>query len=311
MRALVTGAAGFVGRRLCAALSARGWEVSGADVPGAAPAPGCARWAACDMASPQAVSRLFAQMPPVTHVFHLAAVTFVPEAEKRAETARKVNVAGTRFLAETLARTNPRARLMYVSSADVYGPPRFLPVDETHPIQPRNVYAETKAQAEAVCRELHEAGNLDVVVLRPFNHSGPGQSDNFVLSSFAHQIALSEAGLQPPVIRVGNLEAARDFSHVDDIVRAYEAAARRAASGETYNLCSGVSVKIGNVLERLLALANAKVRVEIDSERVRPLQAPEVRGSHQKFTKATGWQPGIPFDQILKDLLAYWRTRVK
>jgi len=308
---LVTGAAGFVGRRLCSELSSRGWEVIGADVESAKPAPECAAWTACDVTSPQDVSRMFTGLPPVTHVFHLAAVTFVPEAEKRADSARKVNIEGTRLVAETLLDSNPSARLVYVSSADVYGPPQFLPVDETHPIQPRNVYAETKVEAEAVVRELNECHNLNAVTLRPFNHSGPGQSDRFVLSSFAHQTALAEAGLQPPVIRVGNLDAARDFSHVDDIVCAYELAAQKGLPGETYNLCSGRSVPIRHALEGLTGMAKMKVGVETDPARLRPVQAPEVRGSHEKFTSATGWRPEIPFGRLLHDLLSYWRLQVK
>ena len=310
MHALVTGAAGFVGRRLCAHLSCQGWEVAGTDVYGTFPAPGCAEWVNCDITRRDDVVQLFDQIPPVTHLFHLAAVTFVPDAEKNAKAACRVNVDGTRRVVETLLKFDPSARLVLVSSADIYGPPLFLPIDETHPVQPQNAYARSKEQAETWCRSLHNAGKLDLVVMRPFNHTGPGQSDKFVLPSFARQIARIEAGIQPPVIQVGNLDAARDFSHVDDVLRAYELAALKGAAGEIYNVCSGASIRIGDALDRLLALSKTKIRVQTDPSRVRPPESAQIRGSHQKLSAATGWRPQIPFDRLLQDLLAYWRKQV-
>lgn len=310
MHALVTGAGGFVGRRLCAHLSIEGWNVSGTDVAGTCPAPGCRQWVHCDIQNPDQVLQLFSAVPPVTHLFHLAAITFVPDAEKNPASVCGVNVNGTRQMVETLLKVNPSARFVFVSSADIYGPPQFLPIDETHPVRPQNVYARSKSEAENWCRGLHSAGNLDLVVLRPFNHTGPGQSEKFVLPSFARQIARIEAGLQPPVLQVGNLDSARDFSHVDDIVRAYELAAIKGVRGETYNVCSGQSVRIGDALERLLALAKTKIRLETDPGRTRPTGSMEIRGSHQKLSAATGWQPQITFDGLLQDLLEYWRKQV-
>ena len=310
MHALVTGAAGFVGRRFCAHLSCQGWDVSGSDVYGTFPAPGCAEWVNCDITKRDDVVQLFDQIPPVTHLFHLAAVTFVPDAEKNPKAVTRVNVDGTRRVVETLLKFEPSARLVFISSADIYGPPQFLPIDETHPVQPKNVYARSKEQAETWCRGLYDTGKLDLVVMRPFNHTGAGQSDKFVLPSFARQIARIEAGIQPPVMQVGNLDAARDFTHVDDVLRAYELVALNANPGETYNVCSGVSVRIGDALDRLLALSKTRICVQTDPARVRPTESAQIRGSHQKLSAATGWQPQIPFDRLLQDLLEYWRKQV-
>ncbi|MCX5772740.1 MAG: NAD(P)-dependent oxidoreductase, partial [Candidatus Hydrogenedentes bacterium] len=174
MHALVTGAAGFVGQRLCAHLACQGWNVSGADIYGTLPPPGCAEWVNCDITNRGDVVKLLDDIPPVTHLFHLAAVTFVPDAEKNPKAVSQVNVNGTRRVVETLLKVNPSARVVYISSADIYGPPRFLPIDETHPVQPQNAYARSKEQAETWCRGLHNSGKLDLVVLRPFNHTGPG-----------------------------------------------------------------------------------------------------------------------------------------
>jgi GDP-4-dehydro-6-deoxy-D-mannose reductase len=308
--ALVTGAAGFVGRRLCAHLSSRGWEVVGADVPGTTPAPACVRWASCDITDASALEAAFDQTPPIAHVFHLAAVTFVPDAQRDKLKTIQVNVDGARHVAEAVLHRAPAARLVLVSSADIYGPPRFLPIDEGHPVQPQNVYARSKEQAETWCRAFCAEKHLDLIVMRPFNHTGPGQSDKFVLPSFARQVARIEAGAQPPVMQVGNLEAARDFSHVDDVLRAYELAALEGQSGETYNICSGASVRIADALNRLLAMSKTEIRIETDPARVRPPESAEVRGSHRKLTDATGWQPQISFDRLLHDLLEYWRKQV-
>jgi GDP-4-dehydro-6-deoxy-D-mannose reductase len=151
---------------------------------------------------------------------------------------------------------------------------------------------------------------MPVVRVRPFNHTGPGQSPRFVVPAFASQIAHIEAGLQEPVIKVGNLDAARDFSDVRDIVRAYHLAATQGEPGEVYNLASGQPQPVRGLLETLVSYSQTKIRVEKDPERYRPIDVPVVYGSAEKFHRRTGWELQIPFEQTLRDVLEYWRSQV-
>ena len=177
-------------------------------------------------------------------------------------------------------------------------------------MNPQNPYAESKAAADDYCRTIFESSGMDIVRMRPFNHSGPGQADSFVLSSFARQIADMESGSQKPVMRVGNLDAARDFMHVDDVIRAYALALEVGEAGAVYNLCSGVSRPIQSALDELLSLSELDVQVQIDPDRMRPSDVAEIRGSHDSFTAKTGWKPEKTFEQLLAELLDYWRAQV-
>jgi len=305
-RALITGAAGFVGNVLRAYLTAQGWDVACTDL---RPAQEGRSWTACDVADRDAVFDALEAVGAVTHVFHLAALTFVPRARREPERAFEVNLLGTVHLVAALRAYAPEARLVYVSSAEVYGVPQSLPLTERHPLNPGNPYAVAKAAADHYCAWCHAAEGVDVIRMRPTNHSGPGQSDRFALSSFARQIAQIEAGKkQPPVLHVGNLDAARDFLHVKDVVRAYELAALRGVSGEAYNVCSGRATPIRDAVGKLVDLARVAIRVESDPERMRPADVPDNCGAHDKLTAHTGWQPEIPFDVVLADLLSYWRA---
>lgn len=303
-RVLVTGSGGFVGRRLGAYLTAQGFEVFGCDLV-VSDAPGEHR--ICDITDMASVEETIQWVLPLDFVIHLAAITFVPEAIQSPTQVVDVNLQGTIRLVEAMREHAPRARLVFVGSSEVYGPPQFIPVTEDHPFSPTNPYAITKAAADQYCRFCSENGRLDIVRMRPFNHSGPGQSDRFVLSSFARQIAEIEKGDCEPLLKVGDLGAARDFTHVDDVVRAYEAALLHGRSGEAYNICSGASHRIGGALEALVEMTKVEIRIEIDPERLRPIDVPELRGSHEKFSADTGWKPEIPFSQLLEELLDYWR----
>ncbi len=306
-RALVTGSGGFVGRRLCALLEASGWEVAGADL---RVTDGAAARVAADLSTPEGVDAALGLAGEVTHVFHLAAATSVADSLKRPLEHLRINAGGTILLAEALRVRRPGARLVYIGSAEVYGPPQFLPMTEEHPLAPANPYAVSKAAADQYCAWLASAGALDVVRLRPFNHTGPGQPDVFVLPSFARQIAEAAAGLRPPVLRTGNLTVRRDFLHVDDVVRAYLAAALRGRTGEAYNVCSGVSWRLGQVLDRMRALSGVEVDLEQDPALYRPADIPELRGSAEKLRADTGWEPAVSFDTLLTELLDHWRGRV-
>lgn len=301
-RVLVTGSSGFVGTQLCAHLASRGYEVLGCDQ--AAPKDDPAR-RVCDIASADGFAETLRWALPIDCIVHLAAITFVPEAAKNPALVREVNLNGTIHVIDSLREHAPGARLLFVSTSEIYGPPQKLPVDEYHPIAPQNAYAKSKAEADEYCRSSFVNEGLDIVRMRPFNHSGPGQSEAFVLPSFARQVARMKSGAQEPVIRVGNLESARDFMHVDDVVRAYELALEKGVAGEAYNLCSGRSQRVCDALDALIALSGLDVRIEVDLKRLRP-GVPEIRGSHEKFTACSGWKPAIAFQTLLEDLLAYW-----
>jgi GDP-4-dehydro-6-deoxy-D-mannose reductase len=303
-RALVTGAAGFVGTTLCAHLEAQGWEavrVVQTGQTGGIPT---------DITQPGLLEEVFSQAGALTHVFHLAAIAFVPMANDNPVLAMEVNLNGTINVAGAMRKHAPAARMIFISSSDAYGAPLSLPMTESHPLDPVNAYSISKAAADHYCAYLHKSLGVDVIRMRPFNHSGPRQEAAFFLPSCARQIAEIEAGARPPIIQVGNLAAARDFLHVDDVIRAFEAAALRGMSGEAYNVCSGRSWTMAQVLEMLISRSTAEITTEIDPARVRPVDVPNVVGCSEKLRFETGWAPQKSFENLLDDLLDYWRGRV-
>jgi len=306
-RVLVTGAIGFVGNRLCAYLESEGYEVYSCDL---APKSNNERYRVCDVADPDSIRDTLIWAGPLNYVIHLAAMTFVPEAAVAPEKVINVNVNGTITLIRLMEKLTPEARLLFISSSEVYGAPQFMPVTEEHPFHPNNPYAISKAAADEYCRYYASSGKLSIVRMRPYNHSGPGQSDRFVLSSFAKQVATIESGTGSPVLHVGNLEVARDFMHVDDVIRSYVTALTDAQSGEAYNICSGNAYNIGSALKSLVEMSGTEIQIEVNPDLLRPADIPEIRGSHEKFTNATGWNPEITFELLLHDLLNYWRENL-
>ncbi|MBI4558703.1 MAG: GDP-mannose 4,6-dehydratase [Candidatus Hydrogenedentes bacterium] len=306
LRALVTGANGFVGKVLCNYLDAQGWTVFRGI--GLGPTEAGERYL-CDLRETDQVEGMLRWAGDLTHVFHLAAITFVPQGEENPLEAMEVNLLGTVRLLGALRPHAPKARFLFVSTAGVYGSPRWTPITEDHPLNPEEPYAVSKAAADHYCAYLAKATGMDIVRLRPFNHSGTGQSDQFVLPSLARQIAAIEAGKAEPRLMVGNLESARDFSHVDDVVRAYELAALRGNSGEAYNVCSGRSYSIRDVLEILQSLAKIRFAVEVDAARVRNVDVRNIIGSHEKLSAHTDWRPQYSIEYLLRQLLEHWRTR--
>ena len=302
--ALITGANGFVGGVLSAYLRARDWQVREAVLPGQPEGPHCF---ACEITDMAQVRKLVSRTDNLTHVFHLAAVTFVPSSSADPAATMRVNIQGTINLLECTRVLHPRARFVFVGSAAVYGSPQSNPVTEDHPLTPREPYAISKAAADQYCEYAYRAHRANVVRMRPFNHSGAGQSDQFVLSNFARQIARIERGELPPVLNVGNIDAARDFLHVYDVVRAYEIAALKGKVGEAYNVGSGLARTIRDALDLLRARAKVPVEVTQDPDRMRPVDVPQIAGSYEKLQADTGWKPELPFERILDDLLTYWR----
>jgi len=299
MRALVTGASGFVGRYLCDALRGEGAEVFACG----GPTDAAHGYMPIDLSDARTIaSALDAARPTV--IFHLAAQTFVPEALRAPLETYESNTIGTARLAEAVrGYAGSRPRLVFTSSAEVYGARdrSEYPLRETLDLRPNNPYGASKAAAEAMLLSESRSHGLDVVVTRAFNHIGPGQNQRFVVASLAAQLARIAAGEGQPLL-VGNLQAARDFLDVRDVVAAYVGLARDGESGEIYNVCSGAAMTIRDVLGELIRIARVPVEVREDLARVRATDVPLSVGDPTKLKALTGWQPQIPLARSLRDV---------
>lgn len=304
MRVLVTGAAGFVGCHLVRGLLADGCEVFGTRQPGQAAPHGVdgVRWVEMDVASTASVRAALAQSRP-QHVYHLAGQSSVGQSFRDPLATWEVNATGTLRLAEAL---DPRARLLFVSSGEVYGvvPEDEQPISEQRPLRPTSPYAASKAAAEMAVLEAAHSHGTHVVIARSFTHTGPGQDPRFALAAFARQLAAVRAGLREPVLRVGNLEARRDYLDVRDVARAYRTLLDRGAGCGVYNVCSGQAHSMAELLEWLIDVSGTHARVETDPELVRAVDVPLLSGNPSAL-RALGWRAEIPLRQTLADLLAH------
>jgi GDP-4-dehydro-6-deoxy-D-mannose reductase len=310
LRALITGAGGFVGKHLCAyLLEHTDWTMMGTVYPHpveAQPSDSCLRLRHTDLRDPETVQALVKEVQP-DYIFHLAAQSIPAISFDDPWNTLETNIRSQLNILHAVRLLNSPARVLVIGSNEEYGRPKEtdLPLTETSPLRPTNPYAVSKVTQDLLGLQFHLAYEIDVVRLRPFNHTGPGQSPRFVVPAFASQIARIEAGLQEPVLRVGNLEAARDFTDVRDMVRAYHLAATRGEPGEVYNLASGRPQSVQGLLDTLVSYSRVEIHIETDPDRYRPVDVPEVYGSAAKFHRLTGWSPHIPFDQTLQDTLAY------
>lgn len=307
-RILVTGASGFAGRHLLAALE-RAATVTAWGRERTLPASEDAlTWRAVDLLDRHAVAREVAAAQPDL-VFHLAAAAQVGASWRTSGRTLAVNALGTHHLLSALKDRAPGARVIVIGSAAVYRS-SSEPLREDSPLGPSSPYAVSKLAQEELSLRAARFDGLDLVVVRPFNHTGPGQSPDYIASSVARQIALAEAGRQPPRLLVGNLEARRDLTDVRDVVRAYVLLADKGRSGEVYNVCRGVAVAMRDLVAELVARSRVALEVATDPDRLRPVDTPIVLGSFARLAAETGWQPEIPLERTLDDLLQWWRERV-
>jgi len=312
-RAWVTGCHGFVGPWLVRELQERRVEVWGIDRPGhTAPPDSTVPLLDLDLGDEHAVLSALEETHPDA-IFHLAAQSSAGLSfEKPWETLR-VNLRTTVGLLEGMRRTEaPRPTLLAVGSSEEYGPVEEDegPVEEDHALRPASPYAVSKAAQTLLCLQYHKAYGLPIVCTRSFMHTGPGQSDRFVFSSFARQIAELERQAGGGILRVGNLAAVRDVSDVRDVTRAYAELAEKGAPGEIYNICSGRGVSIEEGLALLRSLSDVEVVVEVDPARLRPLDVPVLIGDPTKLKTRLGWVPSTELRKTLGDLLEYWRERI-
>lgn len=294
MRVLVTGASGFVGRRLLPRLEAAGHQPFPTD-------------RETDITNLDVLCEALRRTRPDA-IIHLAAMSSIAESWRNPSGCYRLNFVGTRHLLQAALREAPDARVMLIGSADQYGAtePAEHAFDEMTPLRPRSPYARTKAAAEMLGTMATQRG-LDVVRVRAFTHTGAGQADHFVVSSFARQAAAIRDGRQEPVMRVGNLESVRDFLHVDDVLDAYLLLLDRKAPGDIYNIASERPTSIQEVLDLLLKLAGVEPAIEIDPERWRATDW--LVGDASRLRAATGWQPRVSLEAITGELYAYWRER--
>ena len=315
-RAFITGIAGFAGSYLAEELLGSGFEVSGALYPGE-PLRNIAGIKSrlslfrLDIRNEGKTRDLMVRLQP-EYIFHLAAIASVGKSFRMEKETLRVNLEGTINLLGAARDLKRLKALLFVSSPEVYG--RFRPVNktlsETHPFEPISPYGISKAAAENVCRYYWRQYNMPVVIARAFNHSGPRQTDDFVVPAFARQVAMIEAGHQKPVLKVGDLSARRDLSDVRDIVRGYRLAAVKGTPGEVYQLCSGKTVSIQVIVERLMAMSARKISLQVDRNRLRKAEIPVLRGSHRKAAQQLGYEVRYTLKDTLADTLDYWRAEI-
>ncbi len=316
MSVLITGIAGFAGSHLAELLLNDGEEVGGtflqdeslrniesfkADL----------RLFPCDVRDADAVRQMLEEVRP-EEIYHLAAIAFIPASINDPRATFETNLLGTLNLFEAAKEVADISRILFVGSADEYGMVARdeLPVTENNPLRPANPYSVSKVSASLLAYQYGLSGNAHVVRTRSFNHTGPRQSSQFVCSDFARQIVEAEMGKGTQEIHVGNLKPKRDFTDVRDVVRAYRDVLRRGEPCEVYNICSGTSVGIGEILDMLISVSGRQISVVEQSERSRKSDVDEVRGDFGKIEMTTGWRPSIPLEKTLEDMVEYWRQIV-
>ena len=317
-RALITGITGFAGSHLAEYLLAEqpDVEVYGthrwrSQMDNIRQLEGRVQLVEADLRDSTSVSRALEISRP-DYIFHLAAQSFVPTSWNAPGDTLATNVIGQTNIFEAVRALKLDPAIQIACSSEEYGLvlPDEVPIKETNPLRPLSPYAVSKVAQDYLAYQYFQSYGIRSVRTRGFNHTGPRRGEVFVTSNFARQVARIESGKQEPVLRVGNLDAVRDFTDVRDMVRGYWLAATRAKPGEVYNLASGKGITVRAMLDMLLASSRIAVRVETDPARLRPSDVEVLIGDYSKFHADTGWEPRIPFERTLGDLLDYWRERV-
>lgn len=306
MRVFVTGASGFVGSFLVEHLLAGGHDVHvlvhhGSCTAGVVSHRG-------DVLQTESLQNAFGTACPDA-VFHLAGEARSHTSVENPRSTLSINFIGTVNLLEAVRTKIPKARVLVVTSSEIYGARDSIdnPLGENSQFRPRQPYAVSKAGVHYLARYYADVPGLHVVEARPFNHVGPRQREGFVVPDFARQITEMMLGRHEPVMRVGDLDTIRDVTDVRDVVRAYALLIEQGDSGQEYHVCSGRGIRIGDVLQKLISLSEREIKIVVDPSRLRPSQVPVIVGSYEKLRARCGWHPQIPLEKTLRDTLEYWR----
>jgi GDP-4-dehydro-6-deoxy-D-mannose reductase len=312
LKALITGISGFVGSHLAEhLLESSDWEVAGTvfgPYDNISDLCGRLELYPAELSRLDVMTFILEQAQPDI-IFHLAAQPLVSASRRDPWGTLETNIRMQLNVLEGVARVRPECQVLVVGSSEEYGlvSPEDLPMDEDTPLRPLSAYALSKVTQDLMGLQYALTHKLPVIRVRPFNHIGPRQRPGFVAPDLASQIAAAELGLQPAILQVGNLEARRDFSDVRDVVRAYVMLITHGEPGNVYNVGSGESHSIQELLDRLLAMSQVSIKVVQDPQRMRPSDVPEVVCDASRIRDHTGWEPEIPFEQSLQDILDYWR----
>ncbi len=316
LKALITGISGFVGSHLAEhLLETTDWEVAGTVF---GPYGSIAHLGTqlelypAELSHPDVVAFILEQAQPDV-ILHLAAQPLVSASRKDPWGTLEMNIRMQLNILEAVARTNPACRVLVVGSSEEYGLvlPKDLPIDEETPLRPLSAYAISKVAQDLLGLQYHLTHQLHVIRVRPFNHIGPRQRMGFVAPDLASQIAAAELGLRPTSMEVGNLAAERDFCDVRDVVRAYKLLILNGEPGEVYNVGSGQSHAIQELLDTLLGFSQVPIQVVQDPNRMRPSEVPVIVCDATRIHARTGWRTGIPFEQSLLDILDFWRGELR
>lgn len=307
-KALITGINGFVGKYLTDLLLENEIEVHGTVLAHEVYEGNCKNIYRMDITNKNEVDEVISVVMP-DYIYHLAGQSSVGLSWTRPDLTIMTNVVGTVYLMDAIRAYTPSARILIVGSSDQYGviKPEDCPIKETMPLSPQSPYATSKKAQEEIALQYCKAYNLDIILVRAFNHIGPGQRKGFVIADFASQIADIEKGFVEPIIKVGNLEAKRDFTDVRDIVNAYYKLMSMGEPGEIYNVGTGNSYAIVDILNLLIGLSKVEIEVQIDSNRLRPSDIPVIQCDATKILNIANWSPKNSLQSTLLDTLNYWR----
>jgi GDP-4-dehydro-6-deoxy-D-mannose reductase len=309
LRILITGGTGFVGAHLVRLLRLSAAQISILASTEAPSGEYGVEYYRVEIRNPERVREIVRKLNP-DHIYHLAGISNVDAAWKQPLQSYEVNVFGAHNLFDAAMNAPHPPRILNVSTSQVYAPSSRI-LTETSPMGPDNPYAASKAMAELLAPQYRGCAAGGVITVRSFNHTGPGQSPHYVLPSIAKQFAEIELGLRPPRLSLGNLEVKRDFTDVRDVVKAYAMVLERGRIGEVYNVCSRTAVAVSEIVRVFQAISGIVVTIDRDPSRVRTKDATAVCGDPTKIHADTGWQPEIPLQKTIQDLLDYWRSRCR
>lgn len=308
MKALVTGIDGFVGNHLSNHLLKEGYEVYGTTVLKNFNKENVKIYH-MDVLDKNEIKSVINEIKP-DQIYHLAGQSAVGMSWKEPVLTVNININGTLNLLDTIRDLGLDTAILIIGSSDQYGiiKPEECPVIEEHIQNPQSPYGISKKTQEELARLYSKAYNMNIIMVRPFNHIGTGQTLNFVVPDFASKIAKIEKGAEP-ILKVGNLETYRDFTDVKDIVRGYVMLLNKGKIGEVYNIGSGKKVKVYDILKKLTDMSKVSIKIEIDKEKFRPVDVPLIICDNSKISKDTGWKPQIHLEDTLVEILEYWRNK--